>query len=307
MSVSSPANKYKSIVGFDHRPIRVKQCVVRKATSEHISSTLRRGVIPWKNEIVNDKNSGLPLSISSREPFNPINTLLLQIASHRQGFAGRWWGTRSKWQEIGGIIDESTWPTFVLNANWSLLEVFCVDQISGARIDGYRVRDDSITNADDTDSSLIEELVESGGADVRIGVGDANHSALEDWYVPPNPWVAFPFHTQGDYILLQRPELRLSLASHCHTLLHELVHWSEVRTNWIDEMPMRELVAEIGSGWLASKLGCPPCPCRVSHDKWLERWLWEISRDETYISRATEQARRACQFLMSILAEDQLC
>jgi len=269
MIVSSLTNTHKSLIGFDDRPIRVKQFIVQKAASEHIASALRSGMIPWKNEVINDGNNGLPLCISTRQAFQTINTLLLQIASRKQGFTGRWWDTQSNWQERGGIINASAEPTFVFDNDWTPLQVFCVDQVSGAVIDRYRVHDNSITTADNADYSLIEKLVASSGADLRIGVGDANHSTLGDWYVPPNPWIAYPRHSRGDYILLQRAEFRSSMASHYYTLLHEFIHWAEVRTGWTDDMPMRELVAEIGSGWLASELGCPPCPCRSNETKLL--------------------------------------
>ena len=307
MQTNSSVGTHKSSIAFECRPVHVKRFLSQKAASQHIASTLRTGLTPWKDEIINDRNSGLPLCVANRESFSPINTLLLQIASCKNSFASRWWGTRSNWKELGGNIDESAEPTFVLDDYWTPLEVFCVDQVSGARADSYRVCDNSITTADNADYSLIEKLVEVSGADIRIGVGDANHSPLGDWYVPPNPWIAFPFHSTGDYILLQRPELRSSMASHYYTLLHEYVHWSEVRTNWISDLHERELVAEIGSGWMASELGCPPCRCPINHNKWLERWLWEIGRDETYVFRALDQARKAFQFIISIMSESDRC
>lgn len=305
MNVSSSATVHKSLVAFESRPVHVKRFLSQAAASQHIASVLRTGTIPWKNDVINDSNNGLPLYVSTRETYSPINTLLLQIASRKRGFASRWWDTQTNWKELG-VIDESAEPTFVFDDYWTPLQVFCVDQVSGARTDRYRVHDNSITTADNADYSLIEKLVESSGADIRIGVGDANHS-VGDWYVPPNPWVAYPHHSRGDYILLRRPELRYSIASHYYTLLHEFVHWAEVRTNWISDMPMREIVAEIASGWLASELGCPPCPCRSNENKWLERWLWEMSKDETYLCRAVDQARVAFQSIMSIIEGEQRC
>lgn len=307
MNVSSPANMYKSLIGFDNRPFHAKQFIVQKAASERIAAELRSGMIPWKNDVINDRNNGLPLCAVTRETYSPINTLLLQTASRKQHFAGRWWGTRSNWQELGGIIDESAEPTFVFDDYWTPLQVFCVDQVSGARTDCYQVRDKSITTADNADYSLIEKLVDSSGADIRIGVGDSHHSVIGDWYVPPNPWIAYPHHSRGDYILLQRPEFRSSMASHYYTLLHEFIHWAEVRTDWTDDIPMRELVAEIGSGWLATEFGCPPCPCRSNENKWVERWLWEMRKDETYLCRAVCQARVAFQSIMSIIEGEQRC
>ena len=300
MNVSSQTNTHKSLIGLGQRPKRVRQFITHKAASEHVASVLRSGAIPWKNEIVNDANSGLPLSVATRRTHSPINTLLLQVAARKHGFAGRWWGTRSNWKELGGRIDEAKEPTFVFE-QWTPLEVFCVDQASGASINAFRVSDNSLITVNEANFSLIERLVEKSGADVRVGVGDENHSVLGDWYVAPNPWNAFPFHSSGDYILLQRPELRSSIASHYYTLLHEFVHWSEVRTDWIDEMHLREFVAEIGSGWLASELGCPPCHCRISHDKHLERWLFEMRKDPDYLFRAVHQAKRAFNFIMSIV------
>ncbi|WP_417737022.1 ArdC-like ssDNA-binding domain-containing protein [Rosistilla oblonga] len=289
-----------------HRPYDTMCLLALTVASKEIISTLRAGSIPWKNEIVNDANSGLPRSVATRKAFCPLNTMLLQIALHRNNFVSRWWGTQSKWQELGGSVDQSTEPTVVYNCDWTPLPLFCIDQVAGPSVDTLRVHDFSIANADTANRTRIDQLVKSSGADIRVGVGDATHSA-GNWYVAPNPWIAFPFHSTGDYILLAPPEFHSNPATHHYTLLHELIHWAEVRTNWISDMPMRELVAEIGSGWIATELGCPPCPCRINENKWLERWLWEMRRDSDYVFRAVTQARRAFNFIMSIIEGDKRC
>ncbi|WP_197451728.1 ArdC-like ssDNA-binding domain-containing protein [Rosistilla oblonga] len=283
-----------------------RQWLANRQASERISAALRTGMIPWKNPIRNDDNAGLPLNFANGKPFTPISTLLLQVASHQHDSVGRWWGTQQDWDRLGGNIDLSREPTIVFDGEWHSVEVYCVDQVTGADVDQLHVHDHTIVVSDCADFSKIETLVELSGADIRVGVGDANHGA-GDWYVPPNPWIAYPHHSRGDYILLQRPEFRSIMASHYYTLLHEFIHWAEVRTKWISDLYEREFVAEIGSGWLASELGCPPCRCRSNENKWLERWLWEIDRDSGFVFHAAEQARMAFQFIMSIIEGEQRC
>ena len=233
------------------------------------------------------------------DPFTPLATLLLQVAAKRGGFVGCWWGSRTAWEPLGGTPSGD--GTTIYDEQWRPIEVWCIDQVEGSSVDRLRVRECDAVSEEHADFGRIDRLIDETEADIRVGVGDRNHSTLWDGYVPPNPWISFPFHTKGDYILLRSPNLR-SRSSQAYTILHELVHWAEVRTRWMDEMPARELVAEIGSGWLALELGCPPCFCEINHRSFMPEWLRAMRVDPEYLVRGVIQARAAFDVVMRFSA-----
>lgn len=182
--------------------------------------------------------------------------------------------------------------------------MFCIDQVEGSSVDQFRVRNLTVVTEEDADFDRIDRLIEETEADIRVGVGDRYHTTVWSGYVPPNPWHSFPKHTLGDYILIPKARVFRNRVARYYTILHELVHWAEVRTRWMDKMAMRELVAEIGSGWLASELGCPPCPCEVNHRDYLPEWLRMMRLDFEYIVRAVNQARAAFEVVMLFDEQD---
>ena len=279
------------------RRTQQRQRLAEKAATSRIADVLRDGAVPWKNAVLHDANAGLPLDIATGKPFTPVTTLLLQVASQKNNFVGRWWGDLDGWTQFGSAVGQDCEPTIAYDDEWDTVSYWCIDQVVGEKVDHLRVHDFSIVTDDTANFSRIDRLVNATAADIRVGDGDENNPPTWNGYVPPNPWIAFPQHVVGDYILLRSLD---GGSSEFFTLLHELIHWAEVRTEFMCfDMATRELVAEIGSGWLATELACPPCPCPLNHDKWLPSWLEAKKRDVACIAKAADQARKAVEFILS--------
>jgi antirestriction protein ArdC len=80
------------------------------------------------------------------------------------------------------------------------------------------------------------------------------------------------------------------------TLLHELAHFSEVRTGWNyrdQGYAMGELAAEMAASYLATELGVPQGETLENHASYLGSWLKEMKDDPSYIFKASTQASRA--------------
>ena len=94
--------------------------------------------------------------------------------------------------------------------------------------------------------------------------------------------------------------------SYYATLAHECVHWTKHesrldrdfgRKRWGDEGYAREeLVAELGSAFLAADLGLTPEP-REDHAAYIAYWLKVLKDDKRFIFSAAAHAQRAADFL----------
>ena len=126
------------------------------------------------------------------------------------------------------------------------------------------------------------------GADIRHG-GNRAYYASEPDYVQMPPFEAFQ-----------------DAESYCATLAHELTHWTKHasrldrdfgRKAFGDEGYAREeLVAEIGSAFLACDLGITPEP-REDHASYLDHWLKVLKEDKRAIFQAAAHAQKAADYL----------
>ena len=96
--------------------------------------------------------------------------------------------------------------------------------------------------------------------------------------------------------------------SYYPTILHELGHWSEVRVGWDREKrryAMGELIAEIASCFLATELGIPNGEPLENHAAYLKSWLEGMHNDPNFIFKATRQASKVCDFLLSFVRQSR--
>ena len=92
------------------------------------------------------------------------------------------------------------------------------------------------------------------------------------------------------------------------TVLHELGHWSEVRVGWDrakNTYVAGELVAEIASCFLATELGIPNTETIENHAAYVKSWLQAMKDDANYIFKASRQASKVCDFLLSFVKQTE--
>ena len=92
------------------------------------------------------------------------------------------------------------------------------------------------------------------------------------------------------------------------TLAHELCHWSELRTGWNHSKQgyaTGELAAEIGAAYLCSELGVPQGEDLANHAAYLQSWLSAMKADPSYIFKASTQASKAADHLLSFVRKEE--
>ncbi len=289
------------------------QTEIRQTITDRIIEALESGGLPpWRRPWLNHENSGLPTNVISMRRYSGVNPILLQMASMRHGFTSKFWGTFKQWQDLGGRVKRrpdnvppGQWGTNICffkpitkteidhdtgeeeEVKFGLLKtytVFCVDQVEGDHLDKFRVGEVEATSHG-IDYEPAEEAIMATQVEICFG-GD------KAFYVRPTPG-------GGDYI-------QLPPKSHFHerkdfyaTALHELAHWSEVRTNWTGSYAEGELRAEISACYCLTELCVPQSDDLSNHHAYLQSWLKALKNDPKFIFSCAKAATQAADYVLS--------
>jgi len=275
--------------------------LIHQGITNQIIEALKSGNLPpWRRPWTLDPNCGSPRNIESLRAYRGINVLILALA----GYRSRWWGSYRQIQQAGGHVRRGEKATHIIlfrpliktstdnngeevEERIPIMRTFCVfnaEQTEGLEylLPGRTelapaVIDERYQNAD--------AIIASTGADIRHGGNEAFFSGEGYGYIQ------MPFRHQFP-----------SLPHYYECLCHELVHWSESRLNWdraTEGYAAGELVAEIGGCFLANELGLPTGESLASHAAYLQGWLAAMKNDSKYIFRASAQASKAVDYLLS--------
>lgn len=290
---------------------------IRTDITNQIITALESGFHPpWRKPWSSDRNAGMPKNVVSGDLYSGINPLLLGLASEKHHFKSRYFGTYKQWQELGGKVKRR--PSHVPSGKWGtkivfckavtkkkndrdeeetyiLLRtytVFCIDQVEGEHLDYLRVGFNSDTCNSESDAyEEADILIAATEADIRYGGNQAFYDLAEDYIQIPN---RDQFSGSGYY----------------ETMFHEFVHWTESksRLDWNREgngYALGELIAEIGACYICSELNIPTND--ENHHAYLNGWLQKMKQDSSFIFKASSQASKAADYIMSFKPAEVSC
>lgn len=287
---------------------------IREDITNRIIAAMENGMSPWRRPWRVSPNAGRPMNVVSKNHYNGVNPLLLDISAMQHGFQSRWWATYQQWQQLGCQVQKrpdsvkpGEWGTNIVfckpitktvtdadtgdeeKSKFFMLRtytVFCADQVSGA--EQYQVVEEPSTVSNEPDFAPAEELIVATGADIRH-------------------WGERAFYSiNGDYIQLPHRERFGSLGAYYETAVHELAHWSEPRLKYDRKelgYAMCELVAEISACLVSSEIGIPQGESLENHASYLKSWLNQMKGDANFIFKASRMASATSDFLMSFVRE----
>jgi antirestriction protein ArdC len=289
------------------------QAEIRRTLTEQIIAALEQGVHPWRQHWTSARNTGRAANVVSQKPYRGLNPLLLEIHAHQHGFRSRWFGTYLQWQHLGCQVQKR--PAGVPAGRWGaqivffkpitkttidprtgeedeetirLLNVYTVfnaDQVVGA--ERFQVSDTPVVGNTAPDFAPADELIEATGAVIKFGGDRAFYSPSGDYIqLPPKA----TFHTDGAYY---------------ETAFHELGHWSESRLDWHGSYAQNELIAEMAACFLAAELGVPNGEGLANHASYVKSWLDAMRGDHNYIFRASSQASKVADYLLSFTQQPE--
>lgn len=290
---------------------------LRQQITATILEYLEKGTAPWRRPWSTDQCSGPPTNAMTNKRYTGVNPLLLQIATEKHGFTSNYWATYRQWQEMGFQVMKR--PDHIQRGQWGTNIVFCkpftksiVNDAGESHETGkekafYVLKSHTVFSADQCDGPGIErcragtttaasgelearferaeQVVQATGADIRFGGNRAFYSLDCDYIQMPS-------------------KSQFATPDFWDTLLHEICHWAEPRLGWDRKQPentyaLGELIAELGSCFLAGDLGLPINENLDNHAAYLQYWLEEMKADSRFIFRATSQASKAADFILS--------
>ena len=292
------------------------QSQIRREITDQIVAHLQAGVKPWVRPWTGGPNSGFPENVISQRRYSGINPIILQASALTHGFSSKWWGTYKQWESLGGQVKRR--PDNVPSGRWGTRVVFyqplerevtsengekrterfplmrtytlfSLDQVDGVNLDRLRPGATPARTDAQPHYPAAEAALQACGADLRHG-GDRAYYCR-----PVGDW---PRHTGGDYIQLPHADRFATPADFITTLAHEHCHWSEVRLGWSGSYALGELVAELGSVYLAAELNVPTGDHLENHANYIGSWIQELKHDDRALFRAAAQASRAVDFLL---------
>jgi len=281
---------------------------IHRTITEKIVAAIQHGAgtyeMPWHR---NAGRIGRPLNASTGKPYRGVNVPSLWVEAWSRGFKSGFWASYRQWQELGAQVmkgergtvvvfyqkvdgqqgdDETPQRRFV--SRWSA--VFNADQVSG-----WKPPDLPQINLVER-LEAVERVIVSTGAAVREGHYDL---ACYDWALD-----RIDMPSRG---LFKGTSTCTPTEAFYATLLHELVHWTGHQTRLARDLKnkfgsqayaVEELVAELGSAFLAADLGIATEP-RADHAAYVADWLRVVRADPFAISSASAKASAAADFVLS--------
>ena len=277
--------------------------------TDKIVADLEKGIRTWLKPWNAEHAAGRitrPLRFNGT-PYNGINVLMLWASAVERGFAAPIWMTFKQAKELGGHVRKGEKGSLVVYANTiTRTEIdadtgeeeerdipfmkgyscFNVEQIEGLPSHYYAVAEPQLDPVERIERA--ESFFAATRADIRHGGNQAYYAVGSD-YVQMPPFEAFR-----------------DAESYYATLAHEVTHWTRHpsrlerdfgRKRWGDEgYAAEELVAELGSAFLAADLELTPEP-REDHAAYIGSWLKVLQNDKRAIFTAAAHAQRAVDFL----------
>jgi antirestriction protein ArdC len=279
---------------------------VYSAITDQIVASLEKGVRPWFKPWSSQGGDRITRPLRHNgQPYRGINVLALWITAEMEGYSSPYWMTFNQAKEFGAFVKKGSKGTQVVYANrgtatdedtgetrsFAYLKtytVFNAEQIEGLPEKYNLPQAEKVERPAHARIADADAFFNHLGMDLRHGGGRAFYSPSEDYVRVP----AFEdFETAEAY--------------YC-TLAHESVHWTSPKKRldrefgqkrWGDEgYAMEELVAELGSAFLAADLGITGQP-RDDHASYLAHWLKVLKDDKRAIFSMASHAERAVDYL----------
>lgn len=264
---------------------------VYNVISDRIIALLETGCVPWSRPW----RCGAPKNLVSRRAYRGVNSLLLASMP----FSSPWWITFNQARSQGGSVrkGEKGVPVIYFHRHtdendektFAVLRYFVVFNM--AQVDGIQIPEPP--------QRVTEPMAECE----RITMSYANgptvrHGEPRAYYQP-----------SADMVNMPARNLFLSSEDYYSTLWHELIHSTGAahrlgRPGVVDPVAfgshgysLEELVAEIGSAFLAGEAGISPATINNSA-AYVASWLRKLKDDRRLVVQAAAAAQRAADLVL---------
>ena len=274
-----------------------------------IVEQLEAGVRPWHRPWQAGHPAGSisrPLR-SNQVPYRGINVLVLWLAAFERGYESPLWLTFQQAKELDARVKKGEHGTKVVYANTfekttkddatggesteripflKAYTVFNAEQVEGLPVRFHAPEVEPKPQAERL--AEAEAFFANTDADTRHGGGKAFYNPAEDFIQLPD---FDRFESRQSYYAVRA---------------HETIHWTkhakridrnfETKRFGDQGYALEELVAELGSAFLAADLGLTP-EVMPEHASYLASWLRVLKTDDKAIFTAAAHAEKAAAYL----------
>lgn len=259
---------------------------IKYSISNRFLSVLSQGILPWKLDA--------PINVVTRKKYNAINFLNLSCITFQNGYKSNLWGTYDQWHKIGMQVEKrpeeaKTWSADVLvweNQRYKKHAVFNTNQVFGKDLIKYL----SFKTELNEDYSCLDSIIANAEADIE------ESKDLKEQ--------AFLFYKENK-IKIPNKESFSNKRQYYSTIMHEFIHWSESKLNWVGEEHENELIAEMAVGFIESELNLKKCEDSSNALFYLNDWKKSIEENPDFLFKAASQANKAANFVLSLQNQDK--
>jgi len=279
--------------------------------TQKIINDLEKGQLTWRKPW-SDENLASHVMRPLRWnniPYTGINTIMLWATAAEKGYASPYWMTYRQATDMKAHIRKGEKGATVVYADKFTKEekaadgttsiqqipflkqytVFNASQIEGLPEAFYKLPEPTIVNEEKRIEAL-EQFFKQTKANIFTGSKAAYSVATDRIEMPPF-------------------ECFIDAPSYYATLAHELTHWTRHprrldrdfdRKKFGDEgYAKEELVAELGSCFLAADLGFEPVT-KEDHAAYIKGWLAVLKNDSRFIFHAAAHAQKAVEYIAGL-------
>ena len=277
--------------------------------TDKIIADLEKGQLTWRKPWDAEHLAGRinrPMRWNN-VPYSGVNIVILWSQAADKSYESPYWMTFKQAQELGGGVQKGEKATQVVYADTFTKEntneqgeqenkkipflkiypVFNANQIGGLPELYYQKPEPKQTNPEVRNQEL-EAFFANTKADIVNQGSEASYNIIFDKVKMP------PFETFENTVCYYA------------TLSHEMTHWTRHpkrldrdfgKKRFGDEgYAKEELVAELGSCFLAADLGLEP-ETREDHSAYIQNWLQVLKNDKKFIFTAASYATKAVEYL----------
>lgn len=270
---------------------------ITDAILERLEKATTMWEIPWVGM------NKLPTNVLTKREYTGLNAMWLHLTGQTT------WGTYKQWKKIGAQVRKGEKSNFVLVPMKGEKETSDGEKeeflwfrgaavFHGGQVDGWEPEDRPNAVVDTV--AIADEIVAASGVTVR-----------------ESPGAQASYNTSSDVVTIAERRDFVGTANstpteaYYGTLMHELVHATGHESRLKRDLTgrfgsesyaMEEMIAEIGSAFLAAETGLSIEP-REDNIAYLQSWIKVLKEDKRAVMTAASKARQAAQFLTKSVKE----
>ncbi len=282
---------------------------VYQIVTDRIIEKLAQGTTPWRQPWMAQYGGGLHKNLVSGKPYRGVN----QIMTLMSGFASPYWVTFNQAKTLGGNVKKGAKGTPIVF--WNLQKRQKTDAKTGETVEQKIpfLKYFTVFNVEQTEGLTVPEApvlptispieaAEAAVASWRDKPG-ITHGGDRAYYSPLTDTVTLP--VRGAFV---------SSEAYYGTLFHELTHSTGADSRLKRFQPtagqfvfgstsysQEELVAEIGSSFIAARLGLTLDEANTT--AYLAGWLKRLRDDKKFIFHAARDAQKATDLILGTIAD----